>query len=209
MSIINHFSLKNNSEIGLWEITETLQELERLVELCDEEVNKYNVIKVEQRKKQWLVSRILLKKMLNKPATIHYHNTGKPYIIEENFNISISHSDNMVAVYISPYNHIGIDIESIDKRIINITHKFLTNSEFSYANSLNVNQLHAIWGAKESIFKAYGNTTTFFNKNIDVKPFLSNENGHMTADVLLEDDTVKQKLNYQIIGKYMLVYTSN
>ena len=114
------------------------------------------------RKKQYILSRILLRNILKDKYSINYNDIlikynkyGKPYI--DNIYFNISHSHDYVIVVTSDKN-IGIDIEKI--RDINQTTMkvFCTDNEIQYITN-NQNKKLAYWKIytlKEASFKMLG-----------------------------------------------------
>ena len=158
-----------SQKAGVWKIEECHSYfLDRLV-LDDVEREHFDGLS-EKRQKEWLASRLLICQLLNDYRTsfIHKDSYGKPFIKDSLINISISHSYDYVAAILSP-NRVGIDIQKRVDKIKRIAHKFL-----------NLEELHAIppelvtdvlliqWGAKESLYKAYGRKSLEYREHIRV-----------------------------------------
>lgn len=127
-------------------------------------------IKHEFRKEQFLAGRTLIKSLAKLPGTdIDYDQHGAPYFLEhpERF-ISLSHSDEMVAVALSSYN-IGIDIQKLSPKIARIVPKFMTLKEIELTALTNEDSFaHFTWSAKEAMFKAYREGGIDFRKHLFV-----------------------------------------
>lgn len=112
--------------------------------------------------------------------TIIRDKKGKPYLKDIPFYISISHSDDLVAVAISK-NQIGIDIEKLKDRDLKICRKVCTQKEILLMeNSSNpTKEFYKIWTAKEAYFKKVGTGITNLKdisyENIDCIHFIENE----------------------------------
>jgi len=82
--------------------------------------------------------------------------------------ISISHSQDKVAVIASPFN-VGIDIQKLVEKMRRLSVKFLGTTEAEWDNSLE--DLHVIWGAKEAMYKAWGKRGIDFARDMQVHKF--------------------------------------
>jgi phosphopantetheinyl transferase len=77
-------------------------------------------MKLENRKKEWLSVRLLLKELLGEEKEIEYDNAGKPFFRDRSFRISISHTVSYVAVILNPNRPVGIDVERITEQVSRI-----------------------------------------------------------------------------------------
>lgn len=146
-------NLSNNSKLGIWELSESIRDLEAVYPLSDTENKTYTSFRNEKRKCEWLTARILLTEILEFRPTILYTENGKPYLKDININISITHSKNHVAIITSETFNPGIDIEHIAPRVEKVKNKFLQTEELEWCNS---HELMTIcWSAKEAIFKIF------------------------------------------------------
>ena len=166
----------------------------------------------ENKKLQFLASRILLKHMTDKSfSNIGYNEYGKPFIINSKKKVSISHSYNYVAMIINEKDETGIDIELIKPKIKRIAEKFLCTDELENVGAENeIEKLYIYWGAKESLYKLYGNKNLLFKENLFVEPFnYDAESGNIKATISIENYRRIFSLHYQKVDKYMLVYVLN
>ena len=172
MPRIYHRNLPNGGELGVWHIEETEAYFLDRLELFPSEVKQFSKIKGRLRL-EWLASRWLLHTMsgrfLRGPCLKDEY--GKPYLIESKFEISLSHSWDMVAVIAAPYS-IGIDIQKEVAKIARIEKKFIRPVEKdSMQVATKIPHLHIYWGAKEALYKAYGRKKLGFVRHIHVDPF--------------------------------------
>lgn len=163
--------------IGIWEITESLQELDLKYNLSEKERSELRLISNDKRKKEFLIVRILLNELLGFKPEIIYEKTGKPKLANSKLNISISHSADLVVMFISE-KCIGIDVENCERNISKITSRFLHPSEIEFIEKITSKQhLNIIlWCAKEAIFKCCSEQGIQFNREIIIKPFQVKEN---------------------------------
>jgi phosphopantetheinyl transferase len=83
---------------------------------------------------------------------LSYLPSGQPMFTNSKKHLSISHSDGWFAVYIAS-EPIGIDIQVPNPRLEQGKHYFLNEQE---QHLTDLDTLHAIWGAKEALYKKYG-----------------------------------------------------
>jgi len=144
--------------------------------LNEYEIKVYNSYKIPKRKKEWLCSRILAKKLISsllkipfKSIIIKNDEDRKPYAIAggKKFYISISHRKDLAAVAInydfSPY--IGIDVETCDFINKEMLSDFMSERELSNTDD----KIIEIWCIKESILKMCGKGLSLSTKDIEYK----------------------------------------
>lgn len=210
--ILNTEIADRQAKLGIWEIQESLEFLKSNVRLSKNEELTFEKIKNENRKKQWLASRIILDKIseTNK-LSIVYKENGQPLIKDGTHQISISHTTKYVAVILSQFLNVGIDIEGIHPRVLKIRHKFVSNEEDHYLNnSQNLEEsLILIWSAKEALFKMHGKQNVDFRKNITIKPFKIQPIGEIESLFSIDNNARSHHLHYKKIHDHMLVYVTS
>lgn len=161
-----------HGQIGIWELTETVEELLQQVVLTEDEQERLQNMKVERRQKEFLAARALLQNLLDCEQKIIYNPSGKPALEDSELQISITHSANLVALFISAQN-IGIDAEQTDRNISKVIKRFLHQSELQFLQEQADQQKTAIllWSAKEAIFKCATEQGIQFNEQIIIAPF--------------------------------------
>ena len=117
--------------------------------------------------------------------------TRKPFLKDEKYHFSISHSGYFAAAIASPLHRVGVDVELVTPRISNITHKFLNEEEFQFLESYRELQhiyfdlATILWSAKEAVFKWYGNGQVDFRQHIQLQlPILFEPSEWMTLPFL-------------------------
>ena len=138
----------------------------------------------------------------NDAQNFYAEHKGKPFF-ENNYKISISHSGVYVAVIISD-TAVGIDIETINDRILKIKSKFL-ETELNYPMELNGETSLVYWNIKESIFKAVEKPGIDFKKNILVLPLDIKKN--VVKSWYIDDDKIYSfDTRFKISIKYTLAF---
>lgn len=162
----------NDSELIIWQIDETLEEL---MELSKHHYDhELEAISNDVRKKERILSRFLLETLIGKVADVHYEASGKP--IMDGVNFSISHTKNFVAVIVGS-DTVGVDIEHKSDRIFRVTEKIMHPDELNTLSSFAKNteqtgifsaeaQKFALlcWCAKETVFKMIDEIGVDFTK---------------------------------------------
>ena len=171
MPFLKDFIINQHTKIKLWKIY--LGELDHLgLDEYDSHLLKSK--KNQLAKQQFLAVRKTLQ-LENPSYKIRYNESGKPSI-NSDLNISISHSNLMVAIVLSGYRKSGVDIELKGSKIINIQDKFLNESEKQKNQyQSDIDYLTMIWTAKESIYKSLGIKEISFSDNIIIKSISNNK----------------------------------
>ena len=199
MPLLKEFIINPKTKIKLWKLN--LGELS-YCELDEYDNSLLKAKKNELAKEQFLAVRKTLQ-LENPGYKIRYDKSGKPSI-NSDLNISISHSNLMVAIVFSDSNKVGIDIELKKSKIINIQNKFLNYAEkLENEYQSNVDYLTMIWTAKESIYKALGIKGVSFSDNIIIKNINKNKGyGYYTNG----KEKYKFDLIFFSIEDYILCY---
>ena len=182
---------ENNCEIGIWELSETLDYL-----IKKSDFSETNKIINKKRKKEMLASRILLKNMYP-DLKITYNKYGAP-TVENNKFISISHSKKFVTIILSRIK-VGIDIQEINDKALNAVSKFIN---LSNSNQISKNEATLVWSCKECIYKWYQKGSVNFLNDIKIHSFKIKEKGKITANFKNQEFT----LFYRKLQNHFLVY---
>jgi len=199
------YQIKNVSEtikIGVWKITETEEAL--LITYISRGFDEAKTHKTQnkQRLKQWLATRVLLSEFFDS-TIITYDHLGKPHL-DNNWHISISHSNEFVAINLNQKSHCGIDIEKITPKVDRIKHKFLNPLDLQNVTSLE--HLTLYWGAKEALYKYYGRKEVLFIENLFISNFSEN-NDSFNGKIELDGYKKELSLSYEKIENFIMVYT--
>jgi 4'-phosphopantetheinyl transferase len=204
--IINEF-VGDDCLLGIWEITESFDNIYAMVSLNDEDKNTLFSFKNEGRQIEWLSVRALINSILRREASIVYNEEHKPFLDDNSFNISISHSNRLTSVLLSQNQRVGIDIEFMSHRISSIAHKFI-NSRESITTDKTLEKLHLYihWCAKEALYKICDKKNINFKENLTIKPFELEQSGVITG--LHHDEGLCEEflMNYKVHDNYAIVY---
>lgn len=206
MPLLIKKNITPKTKIAVWENTEDDGFFITELGLTDPELlllDEYNA----KRKSEILSSRHLLRYMCNKIYPFKKDKYGKPYLEGSQRYISLSHSGRLTAAIISDVL-VGIDIQKRVEKITRIQHKYVSELEQSMVvPPCQVEYLHVLWGAKESLYKAYGKKEIDFIKHLKITPFRYNKNQTNTTkgEVIKNKYHESFKISAEEIENYFLV----
>ena len=199
----------SHSRLGVWQITETEEELRAMTSIPTDELEEISYIKSESLRKQKLAVRALLDCMFEEKVYLSHHDNGKPYIENCITNISITHTDKYVAVILNDNEDVGIDIESLKRDFTAVEKKALSEDELDDLedDGSRNEQLAIYWCAKEAIYKMQGQCNVDFTEQIEVERFRPKEDGHLEATFEDKDGNEEEMgLEYMTFDDHVLVW---
>ena len=201
--------LEDKTRIGVWQVTETEDELRALSSIPTDEMEEISYIKSEKLRRQKLAVRALLSEMFEDKVYLSHHDNGKPYIENSVTNISITHTEKYVAVILNDNEDVGIDIESLDRDFSAVEKKALSEEEIDDLedDEKRNEQLAIYWCAKEAIFKKIGQYDVNFAEQIEIERFRPKKDGELEATFEDEDGFEEEfDLNYIEFDRHVLVW---
>lgn len=203
--MIHESFISNEAYVLVWEVTESLDELSALLTNFDNYATEYENLKTDKRRLEFLSVRVAMNYLLNKELEIKYNSEGKPFLSDQSYAISISHSGKWIAVMAHPRLKAGIDIECPTDKIKKLYKRFLSETEQNelFADQ-NIKKLQIAWSAKEALYKIIGNEAVDFVNQIRIFPFEIEGNGQIMSKHI-PSQTVYY-LNYKITDQYDLVF---
>jgi 4'-phosphopantetheinyl transferase len=213
MPLTHQFYISSEIGIAVWRVTETPAFF--LKRLPPQNAAEQELLARMQPKSQAerLASRYLLHLLKGSDYTFQKDAFGKPFLHNslniKDFEISLSHSHGRVAVMSAP-QLCGIDIQKEDPRLTKLQSKFLSESERAALNPQHeLSDLHIYWGAKEALYKAYGERGVDFKTQLFVELLRVRANRNLVeTSGFLQKNDLKQnyKIYYKKISKYYLVF---
>ena len=206
MPLYKTINFSPTTQILVWEISESFEELLGKVVLKENTEVRLNKMKSEMHQRAFLSVRLLLKQAGYTDFELHYDEFGKPYFLDGK-HVSITHSHHFSAIIISDET-VGIDIEMQREKIIRIADKFV-DYEYHFLKPEKIQEyiqkLTVIWGVKESIFKIRNEKGISFKDHIQVNPFEIDEK---KTTAILEMENLKQQFSvyFEEIENFTLVY---
>ena len=200
--------LKCGATIGVWQVTETEEELTGMSATPSDEMEEISFIKSESLRKQRLAVRALLNTLLDEKVYLSHHDNGKPYLENNPLNISITHTDKYVAVILHEDQDCGIDVESLDRDFSAVEKKALSEDEIEDLEDEKRNEQLAIyWCAKEAIFKLLSRYNVDFAEQIEIERFRPRGEGALEATFIdKNEDEEEFELEYITFDRHVLVW---
>jgi 4'-phosphopantetheinyl transferase len=163
----------------IWLIEETEEEL--LSQLSPIITLKgYEKIYHTRRRLEWITARLALQKLCDHLGYTYQAVVkdfcGKPYLANNHFHISLAHSFPFAVAAVSPNTALGVDIQSLSKKLQNVRHKYLNPTE-NQDSGQDLGKLTIYWCAKEALYKTYGGKGLSLRENIHIKPFIKSNQG--------------------------------
>lgn len=213
MPLFKTIIVSPTTQILVWEITETFEDLFNQVVLNDSNMIRLNTMKSQLHQRGFLSVRKLLQEAGYTDYDLFYDESGKPHLNSNNrhtepVEVSITHSFHFSAIIISD-KKAGIDIEMQREKIIRIADKFVNEAELKRLQSFDsldyLRKLTVKWGAKESIFKIRNEKGISFKDHIQVNTF---EIEDQKTTATLEFENIKQQFSiyFEEIENFTLVY---
>lgn len=207
MALVEIRELKPANYLGVWKIDESEEFFTENLWLDEEEKEFLSGINAPGRRLQWLSSRLLIRKIINPAGQIlmEWDSFGKPIIINYDFEVSISHCTDMVAVIVGDAKS-GIDIEKQDRKVDRIAKKFVREDEFAFVEEqIHTDYYITFWAAKETMFKFYGGGGIDFKEHMKVHQFKMSDKGQFDMEYLKGEKEIL-RVNYEWIDGHILTY---
>lgn len=205
MPLVHQRAVTKNTRLGIWEIKEDETFFQQRMSLSREDKMKIAEMH-EGRRLEWLTGRYLVKKLVGRNCVCKTQQTGKPYLENSDLQISISHSKGLVTAVVAPKS-VGIDIQQITPKVGRVAKKFMRSVEAaSLKPESYLEHLHVYWGAKEALYKAYGNRGLDFRKHIHVNPFSYQTKGNCKGCVTKNEYYSDFDLHYERYHNHILVF---
>ena len=171
--------------IAIWHITESADELYALLDTPRYD-SALAAIHHEARRTEWLAVRVLVSEVLGNDKEIAYHASGKPYLIDDSWQISISHTKGYAAIAYHRTHGVGIDVERISTRVERIADRFTHPDEALYIDACDEQgrmMQHLInWSAKETLYKCVEHPLAAdFKNTFCISPYRMEQEGELAA----------------------------
>lgn len=190
---------------GIWKIEESSEELLKLLENKQPYYSFVTDTMTEARKREWLASRVLVKRLLGFEPDISYTDAGAPFLVGLSKRISISHTKGFAAVILSDNPAAGIDIEYMSDRVKKIRTRFMSASEDSQIDEYyETEHLLVYWSAKETLFKMIGQSDVDFKEHLQIHPFQYSNEGVFLATERRTKKNESFKIHFFVTQEFVL-----
>jgi phosphopantetheinyl transferase len=191
-------------------VTESEEELLALLPHPDHYREEASRFTAPARRREWLAVRVLLHELLpDGTPTIAYHESGKPYLTESPYTISISHTRGYVALIIGLQGQeVGIDIEQYSLRVHRLAPRYMLPDEIAAASSgTDTWSLLLHWSAKETLFKCLNAGDVDFREHLHILPFTRSEQGTLQAFETRTPALLHFTIGYQLHPDFVLTFS--
>jgi 4'-phosphopantetheinyl transferase len=207
MAIVFKERVENDCLMGLWEIEESFDEIYSKVSLDEAEKNTLFSFKNTSRQIEWLSVRSLLNELTGCDSKIVYNEEHKPFLFDNSFNISISHSQKLTSVLLSKQKRVGIDLEFMSHRINKLAFKFINDDEYITSNkAFEKLHLYIHWCAKEALYKICDKKNINFKENLTIKPFEIDHAGTIMGIHHNQGLLEEYQMQYLLRDNYVIVF---
>lgn len=158
--------------------------------------------KLESESRQAFEGRVMSKMIASTLGEVQLRHTSKGAPFIENhpeLSISISHSENWFAIYVSDNPMIGVDLEIPSRRLNKIQDHFLSQHEREMLDLSN-DKLPIYWGVKESTIKLAKGEVGDFKEDIQIESI-----SEKTVTARFKSKIIQ--LEYTVHRQFVLVYT--
>lgn len=167
MSLFFQQNINEQTSLGIWLIEEEES-------FFLESAQLHREITHPQKRRQHLAGRYILKMLYPEfpLQDIQIAETRKPFLPDDPFHFSISHSGNYAAAIVSTKDRVGVDVEMYTPRVMRILHKFLKEEEIGLMNDHQANPYvleTMLWSVKESVYKWHGVGEVDFREHMNIK----------------------------------------
>jgi 4'-phosphopantetheinyl transferase EntD len=208
MGMIIQRDFAEGCQLGIWLIRENYDELFSKVSLNEKEMNTLDNFRNHSRKIEWLSVRTLANEMAGRSVRLIYNAERKPFLEDNSYNISISHSHEFTSILLSKDRKVGIDLEYMSHRISGIADRFMNKSEKVTDDPAMIQyHLYIYWCAKEALYKINDKRDIHFKKDIIIDNFDPEEKGELTGTVKTGKGKERFTLNYFRLNNYTIVWS--
>ncbi len=201
MPIIRTIRPNDNTVVGIWNITESIDDLSNQVVLSSTSKELLKSRKTSIHKLQFLSIRAILLEFGYSDQDLSYINNSP--ILNNGKKISISHSNLFSCVIISDFK-VGIDVQEFNNKINTIAKKFI-GYETLYVKDNDTQIISIIWNIKESIYKIAEIIGLDYKNHLLVIPF--NINDDFTYSWLIYKKRKERYISYFFtIENYSFAY---
>jgi 4'-phosphopantetheinyl transferase len=191
-------------QLGYWLVEESLEVLwQEAVPFA--ETGRLASLKKPERQLEYLASRAALKQLLppGSPAVLFRDAFGKPKLANQAESISFSHTAGAGAAIVSS-TEVGLDIEFIRPKIMQLAPKFLSASELEAAEN-NLLRTTLYWSAKEALYKLYGKKQLLFAEHLSVAPFTGGETGQTLGVIKTDAKTIHCRIEFRVLVNGLII----
>ena len=203
MPLLKTIALNNYTQLLVWKITETFNDLFRSVVLKDVSLARLEGMKAESHQKGFLSVRRLLMESGYTDFDLYYDEFGKPHL-KDGKHISISHSNEFSVIVLSDVN-IGADLEILKDKTLLLAPRYMDVSHLkNLSNEDALIKATVVWGIKESVFKIKNEIGISFKDHIFENEF-NLKDKKCTVELRFNDEIESFDIVFDFIENYVFV----
>jgi phosphopantetheinyl transferase len=203
MSLLKIKALNETTQLYVWKITETFDELFQSIVLKDVSLARLEGMKSESHQKGFLSVRRLLMEAGYNDFDLFYDEFGKPHL-QDGKHISISHSNDFSVIVISDQN-VGADLEILKEKTVQIAPRFMDMGHLiNLSDDDLLKKATVVWGIKESVFKIKNEIGISFKDHIFENDFSINDK-KCTVELRLNNKVDCFDILFDFIENYVFV----
>ena len=227
MPLLKIIALNDNTQLLVWKITETFDELFQSVSLKDVSLGRVENMKSESHQKGFLSVRRLLMEAGYSDFDLYYDEFGKPHLRSRMLDdgsqmsdekgipnthhpspitkhISISHSHDFSVIVLSDVN-IGADLEILKDKTLKLAPRFMDVSHLENLNKEDeLIKATVVWGIKEAVFKLKNEIGISFKDHIFEDDFMLGDK-KCTVELRIDNRVEHFNVVFDFIENYVFV----
>jgi phosphopantetheinyl transferase len=203
MPLLKTIALNDYTQLFVWKISETFDELFQSVALKDVSRARVESMKSESHQRGFLAVRRLLMEAGYSDFDLYYDEFGKPHL-GNGKHISISHSHDFSVIVLSDVN-VGADLEILKEKTLKLAPRYMDVSHLeNLSKSDELIKATVVWGIKESVFKIKNEIGISFKDNIFEDDF-NLEDKRCGVSLKFNDKTERFNIVFEFIENYVFV----
>ena len=203
MPLLKTIALNDYTQLFVWKISETFDELFQSVALKDVSLARVDSMKSESHQRGFLAVRRLLMETGYSDFDLYYDEFGKPHLGNDK-HISISHSHDFSVIVLSDVN-VGADLEILKEKTLKLAPRYMDVSHLeNLSKSDELIKATVVWGIKESVFKIKNEIGISFKENIFEDDF-NLEDKKCGVSLQFNDKTERFDIVFEFIENYVFV----
>ena len=203
MPLLKIIALNDYTQLLVWKITETFDELFRSVALKDVSLARVEGMKAESHQNGFLSVRRLLMEAGYTDFNLYYDEFGKPHL-NDGKHISISHSNDFSVIVLSDVN-IGADLEILKDKTLKLAPRFMDVSHLqNLSKEDELIKATVVWGIKESVFKIKNEIGISFKDHIFEDDF-NLDDKKCGVELRFNDKSERFDVVFDLIENYVFV----
>lgn len=203
---------------AIWKVEESNGQLRALLKGAfpyDADISR---MKAESRRSEYLAVRVLLAEVCGEEKEICHEPSGKPFLADGSFHLSISHTKGYVAIALHPTREVGIDIERVSGRVLKVADRFMSKEELqgekealeTYSGGAERSTLYYMllhWSAKETMFKLMNQAEVDFRNHLRVLPFRLCSEGCFTGCECRTSQAASYPVHYMLHPDFVCTWS--